>query len=341
MLFQRTRAKRSKGFTLIELLVVIAVIAIIVALLIPAVQTARELARKTYCVNNLKQLGIALASYSTTYDVIVPGRIWRKSQDCNEQSVFSGCQNTTWFALLLPFMEETNLSNSFNYLLGAEGGFPNGLFANSSAMTVKVNTVMCPSDRQETFSPQFPNVSTFKLSRGNYAANWGNGIWLQIDMGFKAPLLQLQSAFGHSGNLSLAQVTDGLSNTVFLSEILQGRDADGRGLLWSSMSGSSIYMTRFTPNGFRDLTTLGSRSAINTGDALLEPYCVNEPSRSLPCIADTTLGRTFAGSRSFHTGGVTTLFGDGSVHFVKNNINHLIWVGLNSISGGESMAEKF
>jgi prepilin-type N-terminal cleavage/methylation domain-containing protein/prepilin-type processing-associated H-X9-DG protein len=324
-----------RAFTLIEVLVVISIVGILVALLLPAIQAARESARRVQCTNNLRQFGLAIHAYSSSYNVIVPGRIWAPGvSGCNQQVVFGECQDSTWFALLLSCLEQRAMYDAYNFNLGADGLFPLGLFANSTVMVARIGVAVCPSDTQSTF--QFATgkaMSAPPLSRGNYAANWGNGIWLQLDMGFMPPLLQLRSPFGHIGNISLSAVTDGLSSTVFLSEILQGSRFDGRGLVWSPMSGSCLFMTRFTPNGFRDIAAANQGG--DSEDALLNPYCDNDPGRGLPCIGDDAILRTFAGSRSRHPGGVNSLLGDGSVRFVKNTINHPTWIAINSISGGE------
>ncbi len=318
------------AFTLIEAIVVIAIIGLLIALLLPAVQAAREAARRAQCSNNLKQFGLAVHQYHTALNVIVPGRIWGPvTNGCAEATVFTACQNTTWFPLLLPYLEQQPMANSFNFALGAEGSFPEGMRANSSVMRTSVSVALCPSDRQSTFEfpPTMPDGGL--LTRGNYAVSWGNGIWLQVNMGFKPPLLQLASAFGHQGNLSFSSVADGLSSTVFFSEIRQGSGADSRGLLWSTMAGSSLYMTRFTPNGVLDL--IGGDGE----DTLLNPFCQSELGMGLPCSGDDFLVRTFAGSRSYHSAGVNCLLGDGSVRLVKNSISHAVWIALNSISGGE------
>jgi prepilin-type N-terminal cleavage/methylation domain-containing protein len=107
---------RRRGFTLIELLVVIAIIAVLIALLLPAVQAAREAARRVQCVNNMKQLGLALHNYHDVNNALPPGRIWSGS---GFPTIFSGQQNTTWFCLMLPMFEQGVLANAYNYSLGA------------------------------------------------------------------------------------------------------------------------------------------------------------------------------------------------------------------------------
>src|SRR4051812_48688700 len=137
---------RRRGFTLIELLVVIAIIAVLIALLLPAVQAAREAARRVQCVNNMKQLGLAVHNYHDLHNALPPGRIWNGT---NWKSIFSGEQNTTWFCLMLPMFEQGTLANSFNFALGAEGPVLSAtnipaLDANSTVASTKLAVFQCP-----------------------------------------------------------------------------------------------------------------------------------------------------------------------------------------------------
>ncbi len=334
--------QRRRGFTLIELLVVIAIIAVLIALLLPAVQAAREAARRAQCVNNLKQLGLSMHNYESSVGGFPPGRIWNTSAG-NFSTIFAGNQNTTWFELLLPYVEQGNLANSFNYTLGAEG-FPGGLnvaagfFANSTVSATKVSVFQCPSDESRTFKVaqgyQGGILSGPTLTKGNYAASWGNTNWA-AGRGGDATLqaAYLKSAFGHDGNIRIASVTDGTSNTVFAAEVLQGAENDIRGVMWSSVSGGSSFETRFTPNSLKDFFNLvnGNDAAPNVPGL----FCVSEPVRGLPCISVNSDSNAFAGARSRHPGGVNCVFGDGSVKFVKNSINHPTWIALNTINAGE------
>jgi prepilin-type N-terminal cleavage/methylation domain-containing protein/prepilin-type processing-associated H-X9-DG protein len=329
------------GFTLIELLVVIAIIAVLIALLLPAVQAAREAARRIQCVNNMKQLGLAINNYHDISNSFPPGRIWTPSSTQAFPTILAGVQNTPWFVLMLPQFEQQTLSNAFNFSLGSEGPnepFPLGFLANSTVESNKVGLFQCPSDNINTYNfPPPLNVGPLAvavLTRGNYAAAWGNTNWGQGQSSesiLTTPYLQ--SAFGHLGRITFASATDGSSNTVFMSEVLQGTAGDVRGLMWSVGAGSSSFNSRFTPNGLIDL--LGQFNGFDQlGDS---GSCVNDPVHGLPCASQTNHGNNtaFAASRSRHPGGVNTLFGDGSVHFVKNSINPMTWVALNSIQAGE------
>jgi prepilin-type N-terminal cleavage/methylation domain-containing protein/prepilin-type processing-associated H-X9-DG protein len=329
---------RRRAFTLIELLVVIAIIAVLIALLLPAVQAAREAARRIQCVNNMKQLGLAVQNYHDLNNALPPGRIWQAPSG-SFPTIFAGMQNTTWFCLMLPMFEQGSLANAFNYSLGSEGVPGNpvaGLIANSTVGATKLGLFQCPSDRQIIFNinPAYagPVLSTFPLTKGNYAVSWGNTSWGQ---GFRGALSAqyIQSAFGHKMDISLSSITDGTSNTVFLGEVLQGAQYDVRGLMWSSIPGGGSFQTRFTPNGYKDYQNL-----VNGGDWLNNKptyFCTNEPVLQLPCFPSAGDNDAFASARSRHAGGINVSLGDGSVRFLKNSISPQIWIGLNTIAAGE------
>jgi len=334
-----TSSSRVRGFTLIELLVVIAIIAVLISLLLPAVQSAREAARRIQCVNNLKQLGLAIHNYHDANNNLPPGRIWSPTAGAGSfPTILAGSPNTTWFNLMLPLFEQGNLANSFNFSLGAEGwpgGPADGFFSNSTVAQTKISVFQCPSDRNNSFqiNPLYnPPLSTVIFTKGNYGVSWGNTNWAQS---FRTDLASRynQSAFGHRGNISLASITDGTSNTVFIGEVLQGEMLDIRGVMWSSIPGGGSFMTRFTPNGVTDYLNL-----MNGGDWLNNApglFCVNEPAQQLPCFPGAGDNDAFAGSRSRHPGGVNLTFGDGSVRFIKNTISPPIWQAINTIGGGE------
>jgi len=328
--------------------VVIAIIAVLIGLLLPAVQAAREAARRAQCVNNLKQLGLAVHNYHSVHESLPPGRIWgpRPGRSATDfPTIFSGTQNTTWFCLMLNLSEQGPLANPFNFTLGAEGyagpglAVAEGFFANSTVTSTKIAIYQCPSDRVSDFqiNPGYQGGVLSKpiFTKGNYAVSWGNTNW-GAQYASSLSSQHLRSAFGHDGRISLASITDGTSNTVIVGEVLQGARNDVRGMMWLSVPGGASFMTRYTPNGRKDL--LGLR---NGGDWLNNSpglFCVNEPAQRLPCDPQAGDNDAFAGARSRHAGGINVAFGDGSVRFIKDSINPVIWVGVNTMSGGEVLS---
>ncbi|WP_165071254.1 DUF1559 family PulG-like putative transporter [Paludisphaera rhizosphaerae] len=347
-----SRSSRLRAFTLIELLVVIAIIAVLIALLLPAVQAAREAARRAQCVNNLKQLGLAMHNYHTANDSFptgciqgVGGTLVPGASAC-KTNIFSNCQNTPWFCLMLPYIEQGVLSNAYNFQLGAEGPvlpLPLGMIANSTVATTKMSTFQCPSDRINQFqiTPAYAGgaMSFITFTKGNYGANWGNLQWGQDTTPAVSPMVDpatgalptfQKGAFGFF-TMGIAGMTDGSSNTALAAEVLQGAQYDVRGMMWSTLPGGASYMARLAPNNPTDYY----RSGIS-GDFLNQTvFCVSEPVQGLPCVGGAGDKLAYAGARSKHSGGINVLFGDGSVRFVKNSISMPTWLAINSAAGGE------
>jgi prepilin-type N-terminal cleavage/methylation domain-containing protein/prepilin-type processing-associated H-X9-DG protein len=372
MMAGKRMLRTRRGFTLIELLVVIAIIAVLIALLLPAVQAAREAARRIQCTNNLKQLGLAFANYESTNTSYPSAVIFGKGVgSCAGAGPLRGCQNTPWFFLMLPYIEQSSLYNSFNASLGAEGVYPGlpGFYANSTVTTSRVATFQCPSDTVQIFNTAGLaglGVPTLSLTKGNYGVNWGNTDIGQAVSGttsaFSAnPALHLQTPFGINASATgpnlvrIASITDGTSNTVAASEILQGAQDDIRGAMWISLAGAASYMTRFTPNSYTDYVPLylpwstagiltggyqldtlyGASSGAGASPAAALSTCDSQPVQQLGCRTLSAEGADFTGARSRHPGGVNAVLCDGSVRFMKNSINPLTWVGLGSMGAGE------
>jgi prepilin-type N-terminal cleavage/methylation domain-containing protein/prepilin-type processing-associated H-X9-DG protein len=357
-------SQRRRGFTLIELLVVIAIIAVLIALLLPAVQAAREAARRIQCTNNLKQFGLALANYESSNTCYPSGSVFGVGSyslpgvQCTSIKFNSNCQNTPWFTLMLPYIEQGALFSSFNTSVGMEGPGLLGLVVNSTVYTTKIASFQCPSDNVQNLTFSAVSAATggqvpafaWAITKGNYGVNWGNTDYGQWSFG-QYTTKYLASPFGiNQGGtgpqtIRVASVTDGLSNTHFVSEILQGASDDVRGTVWVMNPGAGTYFTRFAPNGQLDLfaynnvdnvASFGATGA-GTSPASLSPgsLCDSQPVQQLACWNQGTEGYEYVGSRSRHPGGVNAGFGDGSVRFVKSSINIPIWVGLGTIAGGE------
>ena len=372
----KTRIRR-RAFTLIELLVVIAIIAVLIALLLPAVQSAREAARRIQCVNNLKQIGLAIHNYVSANNSLPSGVVFNTSvAPCSGSGFGKSCQNTTWFVLTLPFIEGGNLFNTFNFAIGSEGpmaltGYPYAYAVNSTVLTTHIGFFQCPSDTEKTFDVASSTVgavlsSAPKLSvtKGNYGVNWGNTDYGQGQRGdswfASNPSTHRPAPFGYNQGATgplratIASFSDGTSNTLLLSEMLQGANDDIRGLLWTDFPGAHSFVTRLGPNGNVDFwagsayldpaggNTMDNLPTYGTSEPGTSPaniangdLCDNQPGFNLPCFSQGNEGGSFAASRSRHPGGVNSLLADGSVRFFKNSINLPTWVALGSMSGGE------
>jgi prepilin-type processing-associated H-X9-DG protein len=277
------------------------------------------------------------------------GRVWKPVPGVPFPGFFMGSQNTNWFTQLLGQLEQQNLYNAFNFAIGLEGipdgtGMPNGFTVNSTVMGTRVASFQCPSDSETKLQVIWPtNGKLIFTTRGNYAASWGNTVWSQQDSSGgpatrNIPVAFRPSAFGHRP-VRLADVSDGTSGTFFTGEVIQGSLNDARGAVWTL---AGVFMSRFTPNGLRDYYGVADPPG-GGGDRLGEGFCVSEPGRELPCLTvPFPYYESYGGSHSRHPGGVNAGFGDGSVRFVKESIAHPIWVGLNTIQGGEIIsADQF
>jgi hypothetical protein len=324
---------------------VIAIIGLLIGLALPVIQSSREAARRAQCQSNLKQIGMALYLYNEEYQVFVPGHIVRvddgpPSASSRDGLMLSGGRDIPWLVLMLRQLDQPLLYNGFNFELGTEGpasqGYP-GFFANTTVFATKISMLQCPSDRAEPFrlQPSFAGarLAVPTITRGNYAASWGNTGWDQLNL--TDPLVPyLTSPFGHSTR-TVSMVTDGMSNTVFFAEIRQGALNDIRGAAWMSAAGAGSFSSRLTPNGRSDYYRRDPSGA----DQLAHPtLCISEP--GMPCTGLGGQGKSFAGPRSQHPGGVHVLTGDGAVRFVKDSIEPTRWIALNSIEGYEVLSDS-
>ncbi|WP_020474325.1 DUF1559 domain-containing protein [Zavarzinella formosa] len=310
---RQVRSKR-RAFTLIELLVVIAIIAILIGLLLPAVQKIREAANRMKCSNNLKQLGLALHNYHDANGSL-PAALPMGYFSSTWYSDVGGRDNdrSGWVAPILPYIEQNAMGAQVQAWLTTLPGVTCG----APFSTIKIPGLICPSD------PNGGKISS--LGQGfhsSYVTCHGN----QYATETADPRgLNRNGMFYGISQVTLGTVTDGLSNTAMVSELLQSPDTtthDIRGRVWNAIHAGITFSTIYPPN-----STVGDNP---------ETYC--NPLPMAPCGAQSTLS-AFSLARSMHTGGVNVCLGDGSVRFVRNTITPATWLALGSRNGGETTSD--
>jgi prepilin-type N-terminal cleavage/methylation domain-containing protein/prepilin-type processing-associated H-X9-DG protein len=316
------------GFTLIELLVVIAIIAVLIALLLPAVQSAREAARRTQCVNNLKQIGLALHNYNDSVGCF-PMSMGMDSPGFGypEPVSYSG------LSMLLPFMEQSNVFNTINYsIIRLDPG-------NNTAMATSVNAFLCPSD------PQQQSVPVGQAGE-NYHPNSGNTIDYVYGpsdpTGLNTSLPPFNGPFYPVSSTKIAAITDGTSNTAAFSEMGLGDESNAIATEKTDQFWTQTYPTTTTQAisdcqsflvtnlAFQGLSTDGVPWIEGSTSAMYNH--VNVPNMR-SCIFPP--GRIMNTANSYHPGGVNVGLCDGSVRFVKQTIGLQTWRALGSENGGE------
>ncbi|MFN0196563.1 MAG: DUF1559 domain-containing protein [Planctomycetaceae bacterium] len=311
--------RRGSGFTLIELLVVIAIIAVLIALLLPAVQQAREAARRTQCRNNIKQLGLAIHNYHDAHNVLPPGAVHAgvtPGTGMPWASVPGEIRNITMPLFLLPYIDQTNLYNRMNFSLpfsraSRSGTGPADDSYNAAQVTNQLGAFVCPSD------VEYGNPSSI----GGSAHYSGTKLWRTSyyypeyarleDMAYtwKSDTTVNRTAFGSNGAAKISDISDGTSNTMFLCESPFKKNYIGYGPYWNGW----VYTQ--TPEPVGNINALGGCGGGSSGC----PYAW--------------------GAGSKHEGGMHIGMGDGAVRFLSENVNSTVVLYLLGIHDGQTTGD--
>jgi prepilin-type N-terminal cleavage/methylation domain-containing protein/prepilin-type processing-associated H-X9-DG protein len=331
--------RRTDGFTLVELLVVIAIIGILVALLLPAVQAAREAARRNQCLNHLRQLSLAVMNHESAMGRLPAGFTMAESKDINH----------TWATYILPYMEEATLFGQVDFSVPVhepwtKAGGGENCPVNAAWTYTQLPLHLCPSDQ-----PAGIHTGAAKcFTHGSYLANQGTWKWWQAleknqFAAFKSTDATItgvdtrgpfEKVYGAENiGLKIGQIVDGTSSTVMLGEGLQFPGEDSRGLLYLA---SCFYSHLYVPNS-RDADKL--------------EYCVNGPNGvddrngdlypEAPCDSRSmTLprGPMMQTARSRHPGGVNVVFCDGHATFINDGVGISAWRAMSTRSNGDHVS---
>ncbi len=298
--------RRRPGFTLIELLVVIAIIAILVGLMLPAVQKAREAAARTKCTNNLKQIGLALQNYHDSMNGFPAGYQTDVAADNSDLGPGWG-----WAAYLLDYVEQKNLKQQIRFDLQISDP------ANAAVRIMPVPIYLCPSD---------PRVSgTFVVvdAGGNPICPVAHSSYVGMNgvLGVSDDAFDNNGAFIRNKNMRIADITDGLSTTLFVGE---------RGTMMSNVTWTGAVTNGVVPDlKYSDQTDQMANAELAPALVLAHGSRDHLPNNPLVFDADAT--------SSYHILGVNFLFGDGSVRIINDSINGQVYEALLTRAGGEAI----
>jgi prepilin-type N-terminal cleavage/methylation domain-containing protein/prepilin-type processing-associated H-X9-DG protein len=324
------RLRHHRGFTLIELLVVIAIIAVLIALLLPAVQAAREAARRSQCVNNLKQLSLAVMNYEAANGAIPPSSNYSTGITTNDFSIKGR---------ILPFLEQAALYNALNM------GLSYSTAQNYTGECTQINSLLCPSDGNVPLATLTQGSQTLQKAYTSYPNNIGTFPTNNGGM-FDGPAYMMGwTPYGPT--VTLASITDGTSNTAIWSEFVRGRDettSNGKWQIYKSTDSSKNAAPLIQLARDCQAVTTGPNSGQKGGYWLDDNggygggYShIMTPNQRACGFSDGVISKycTMVNASSNHPGGVNVSFLDGSVRFIKDSVNQYTWWALATRAGGE------
>ncbi len=321
-----SKDRRVAAFTLVELLVVIAIIGILIALLLPAVQKARESALLLKCKNNAKQLGVALHGYHTAYGHFPAAQSIQIDSKNSGNPTPDDWIRWSWFADILPYVEENMMADAYAEHLSAARTGPFS-YTNLPKKTTIAPTFMCPFDPT---NPKVHNGSSLTNAQGfhgNYMLCAGDSYFNE---GGYANSTDLNGIFYVASETSVKDIRDGTSNTLLSSEIILVPDGpigsgkeDIRGRYHNVAHAGALFSTKYPPN---------------TSQPDRHNYCLNTIDEA-PCTP--TLTNVIVSARSYHSGGVTGGLADGSVRFLSETIDITIYRALGTRAGEEVIPSNY
>jgi len=319
-------SKTRRAFTLVELLVVIAIIGVLIALLLPAVQQAREAARRMQCNNNMKQLGLALHNYHDVHLTLPPATINPGCHGCKTivtpDTLSTNVRNITVHLLILPFLEQNALHDKLDFRkpmgLAAHADVtdpsPTDAAGNMAALKgTRLDVFACPSDPYDLpgtttdTNSHYYSIDYYRTSYAVASRNWEDDAYnAQLYWGTSTNYANQRGAFGHNGAAKFRDITDGTSNSILFCETPMRKDAVTRGPFWGTWT--NTFWVKMS-------------------------YGINVP-------RSATIPQVFAWSAgSEHPGGCNILLGDGSVHFLSETADTATTLNLVSIADGEVLGE--
>jgi prepilin-type N-terminal cleavage/methylation domain-containing protein/prepilin-type processing-associated H-X9-DG protein len=342
---RKDRESPARGFTLVELLVVIAIIGVLVALLLPAIQAAREAARRTQCANNMRQLALASIQYETARKHFAAGA-------ANELNIAGAAAQPNdrlcWFHYALPYLEQKTLASGVlqHVKTASNGSALNYL----PGLTAILSTAMCPSDplgpKTLTVGPALPPLGSTTGNpgqgfHGNFVACAGTSYFDAAAPSSPPYLVErfagktthevarnLDGMYFCKSKVKHQDITDGTSRTLLMSELILAEDRtynDLRGRYHNPAHGNAFYSTLNPPNS-------------SVPDALA--FCnVDSSPPEAPCISAinsaTSAGQLQLAARSYHAGGVNVCYADGSETFLTDDVDLVVYRAMGSRDGGE------
>ncbi len=314
------------AFTLVELLIVMAIIGTLAGLILPAVQSARASARRLQCINNQHQWGVAHISYETRQGHLVMGIVSGTGMDKQNPK---RCVRQSYVPHLWPWLEMMSQYDTYDFTINFYQS------AINRESTTLVNPLFfCPCDRK---GGMWQGADVWDTrSRGNYVLNWGYGDhW---NNAFDSSYTYQKSAFGTNVERQMADITDGRSNTIILSEIIMAkRDFffDFRGDVYNNDWDCVQFMTKQTPNSPEYDYTVCKQ--VTNEQLRAQYFCIpHSPTNSYNYAKDGS----YVAARSCHVGGVVSTRADGSVHWVRDEVNLKVWRAMGSIAGGEMFGDE-